>query len=84
MAHKDLREFTKALQSGSDLITIDDEVDWDQELAGIGRLSCERDGPAFMFNNVKDYAGWRAGRVPPRSAASRSPDWQEPASPHNP
>ena len=59
MAHKDLREFTKALESGSDLITVDDEVDWDQELAGIGRLSCERDGPAFMFNNVKDYAGWR-------------------------
>jgi 4-hydroxy-3-polyprenylbenzoate decarboxylase len=59
MAHRDLREFTDALQSGGDLVTIDDEVDWDQELAGIGRLSCERDGPAFMFNNVKDYAGWR-------------------------
>jgi len=59
MAHKDLREFTEALQSGNDLVTIDDAVDWDQELAGIGRLSCERDGPAFMFNNIKDYAGWR-------------------------
>jgi phenylphosphate carboxylase alpha subunit len=59
MAHKDLREFTRALQSERDLVTIDDEVDWDQELAGIGRLSCERDGPAFLFNNVKDYAGWR-------------------------
>ncbi|MDP6343557.1 MAG: UbiD family decarboxylase [Alphaproteobacteria bacterium] len=59
MAHKDLREFTEALAASRDLVTIDDEVDWDQELAGIGRLSCERDGPAFMFNNVKDYAGWR-------------------------
>ena len=56
MAHRDLREFTDALQSGGDLVTIDDEVDWDQELAGIGRLSCERDGPAFMFNNVKDLS----------------------------
>lgn len=58
-AHKDLRDFLAAIEASGDLVTIDDQVDWDQELAGIGRLSCERYGPAFMFNNIKDYPGWR-------------------------
>lgn len=58
-AHKDLRSFLAALKASGDLVDIDDQVDWDQELAGIGRLGCERNGPAFMFNNIKDYPGWR-------------------------
>ena len=59
MAHKDLRGFLAAIGPTGDLLQIDDQVDWDQELSGIGRLSCERNGPAFQFNNIKDYAGWR-------------------------
>lgn len=59
MAHEDMRAFIAALEVSGDLLRVDDEVDWDQELAGIGRLSCERDGPAFLFTNVKDYPGWR-------------------------
>jgi 4-hydroxy-3-polyprenylbenzoate decarboxylase len=65
MAHKDFRSFLAAIESSGDLVTIDDQVDWDQELAGIGRLSCERGGPAFMFNNIKDYAPhWRIASNP--------------------
>ncbi len=59
MAHKDLRSFLAATEASGDLVNIDDQVDWDQELSGIGRLSCERYGPAFMFNNIKDYPEWR-------------------------
>ncbi len=60
MAHKDLRSFLAAIEASGDLININDQVDWDEELSGIGRLSCERNGPAFMFNNIKDYASdWR-------------------------
>ncbi len=60
MAHKDLRSFLAAIEASGDLITIDDEVDWDLELCALGRLSCERDGPAMLFDNVKDYGGdWR-------------------------
>ncbi|OIQ93978.1 phenolic acid decarboxylase subunit C [mine drainage metagenome] len=59
MAHKDLRSFLAAIEASGDLVKIDDEIDWDQELAGIGRLGCERNGPAFLFNNIKDYPGWR-------------------------
>jgi len=60
MAHKDLRSFLAAIEASGDLVKVDAEVDWDQELSGIGRLACERNGPAFMFNNVKDYSPqWR-------------------------
>jgi len=55
MAHKDFRSFLAAIESSGDLVTINDEVDWDQELSGIGRLGCERNGPAFLFTNIKDY-----------------------------
>jgi 4-hydroxy-3-polyprenylbenzoate decarboxylase len=65
MPHKDFRSFLAAIESSGDLVTIDDEVDWDQELSGIGRLSCERNGPAFMFNNIKDYSPqWRIATNP--------------------
>lgn len=59
MAYTDLRGFLATIEASKDLVTIEDTVDWDQELSGIGRLGCERNGPAFMFNSIKDYAGWR-------------------------
>ncbi len=59
MADNDLRDFLTSIEQSGDLVKVEDEVDWDQEISGIGRLSCERDGPAFLFNNVKDYEGWR-------------------------
>lgn len=59
MVHKDLRSFLAAIEASGDLATINDAVDWDEELSGIGRLGCERNGPAFLFNNIKDYADWR-------------------------
>lgn len=62
---QDFRSFLAAIQTSGDLVAIDQEVDWDQELSGIGRLSCERNGPAFLFNNVKDYAPqWRVATNP--------------------
>jgi 4-hydroxy-3-polyprenylbenzoate decarboxylase len=64
MTPKDLREFLQAIEASGDLVTVNDQVDWDEELPGLGRLSCERQGPAFMFNNVKDYDGWRVTTNP--------------------
>lgn len=62
---KDLRSFLEAIEASGDLVTVTDEIDWDQELSGIGRLACERNGPAFMFTNVKDYApDWRVTTNP--------------------
>lgn len=59
-APKDFREFLAAIRTSGDLLEVHDEVDWDQELPGLGRLSCERNGPAFLFDKIKDYSpGWR-------------------------
>ncbi len=55
MAQRDLRSFLSAIGASRDLLTIDQEVDWDLELCALGRLACERDGPAILFRNVKDY-----------------------------
>jgi 4-hydroxy-3-polyprenylbenzoate decarboxylase len=64
MTPKDLRDFLQAIEASGDLVTVNEMVDWDEELPGLGRLSCERQGPAFMFNNVKDYGGWRVTTNP--------------------
>ena len=65
LAHDDLRSFLAAIRKSGDLVSVDQEVDWDQELSGIGRLGCERNGPAFLFNNIKDYSpGWRIAANP--------------------
>ncbi len=55
MAPKDLRAFLTAIEASRDLITVDQEVDWDLELCALGRLGCERDAPAMLFRNIKDY-----------------------------
>jgi 4-hydroxy-3-polyprenylbenzoate decarboxylase len=55
MAHRDLRSFLAAIEASGDLRATDREVDWDLELCAIGRLACERDAPAILFRNVKDY-----------------------------
>ncbi|HEX2713179.1 MAG TPA: UbiD family decarboxylase [Candidatus Acidoferrales bacterium] len=55
MVPKDLRGFLKAIEASGDLLTIEQEVDWDLELCAFGRLACERDAPAMLFRNVKDY-----------------------------
>jgi 4-hydroxy-3-polyprenylbenzoate decarboxylase len=60
MAHKDLRSFLVAIEASGDLAVVDGEVDWDLELCALGRLACEREGPAMLFNNVRDYGSdWR-------------------------
>jgi len=58
MAFRDVREFTDALRRTGDLVVVDREVDWELEVGAIGRRACERDGPAILFRNIKDYPGW--------------------------
>ena len=55
MVQKDLRGFLAAIEASGDLITVHEEVDWDLEVCALGRLACERDAPAILFRNVKDY-----------------------------
>jgi 4-hydroxy-3-polyprenylbenzoate decarboxylase len=53
---EDTRDFIEALRSSGDLVEVDKEVSWDLELGAIGRLACEREGPAVWFKRITDYS----------------------------
>lgn len=62
--YKDNREFIKALNETGDLVTIEQEVDWDMELGAIVRRACEKNSPAPYFKKIKDYPGWEGFGAP--------------------
>ena len=54
----DLRGWIDALRQEGELHEIDVEVDWECELGTITRKTFGNgDGPALLFNNIKDYNG---------------------------
>jgi UbiD family decarboxylase len=56
IAYGDLRNWMKALDAAGELRQVDAEVDWNVELGTIARLAQgEADGPALIFNNIRDY-----------------------------
>ena len=52
---KDLRDFISKAEEGAMLHRIKAEIDWDLELSHIAKLNEEKQGPALLFENVKDY-----------------------------
>ncbi|PLX39758.1 MAG: phenylphosphate carboxylase subunit alpha [Deltaproteobacteria bacterium] len=62
--YKDNREFIKALDEAGDLVTVEQEVDWDMEMGAIVRRVCEIKGPSPYFKNIKDYEGFEAFGAP--------------------
>lgn len=56
MPFEDLREFAQKLEKTGDLIRIKREVDWNLEAAAIMRRSNEIEGPAQLFEKIKDYS----------------------------
>jgi len=50
----DTREFAERLKEHGELVEIDEEVDWNYELPAMELLSGRMNGPAFLFNNIKD------------------------------
>lgn len=54
MGYKDLREFIIKLEEEGELQRIKAEVDWNLELSAIMRRVYEINGPACLFENVKD------------------------------
>lgn len=57
MAFKDNREFVTALKETRDVVVVERQVDWDLEAGAIIRYLNEKEGPAVLFTNVKDYPG---------------------------
>ncbi|MFQ5683532.1 MAG: UbiD family decarboxylase [Candidatus Binatia bacterium] len=60
MAYNDLREWLSVLEREGELVRVQTEVDWNLEAGAIVRRICETDGPAVLFEKIKDYpAGFR-------------------------
>ena len=56
VAFGDLRGWIKALSDAGEIREVDAEVDWNIELGTVMRLAQGTgDGPALLFNNIKDY-----------------------------
>ncbi|MFQ5826563.1 MAG: UbiD family decarboxylase [Dehalococcoidia bacterium] len=55
MIFDDIRGFIDALEGTGDVVRIKREVDWDLEAAAIGRRCYETQGPALLFERIKDY-----------------------------
>lgn len=62
--YKDNREFIKGLERHGELVTIQQEVDWDLEMGAIVRRVCEKKLAAPYFKKIKDYPGFEALGAP--------------------
>ena len=56
---EDLRGFLAHLESQKQLLRVKDEVGVKYEIAAGMRKTSDIEGPALLFENVKDYPGWR-------------------------
>lgn len=60
MSYRDLREWLAVLEENGELVRVTAEVDWNLEVGAIVRRISETDGPAVLFENIKDYGpGYR-------------------------
>ncbi|MFC2013414.1 UbiD family decarboxylase [Chloroflexota bacterium] len=55
MAFKDLREWIAKIEEVGELQRIKAEVNWDIELYAITRRVMDQEGPALLFENIKDH-----------------------------
>ena len=55
MAVKDLREWIEVLEKEGEVARVNTKVDWNLELGGITQETFDREGPALLFENIKDY-----------------------------
>ncbi len=55
MTVRDLRGWITTLEAAGELGRVKTEVDWDLEIGGILREICDTEGPAVLFENIKDY-----------------------------
>lgn len=55
MPIKDLREWIAELEEQGEVARITEQVDWDLEIGGITQEVFDRNGPALLFENIKDY-----------------------------
>lgn len=59
MVYPDLRSWIADLERHGELVRVRREVDWNLEVGAITRRVCETQGPAILFEKIKDYPGRR-------------------------
>jgi len=55
MAERDFRQWLALLEEKGDLKRVKAKVDWDDEISQIVRRMYQMDGPALLFDNIKDH-----------------------------
>jgi len=63
MAYQDLRDWINRLESENELLRIKAEVDWNIEIGAIARKALDEEGPALLFENIKDYKDGRCRKL---------------------
>ena len=63
MAYRSLRDWIAKLEEEGLLKRIKTEVDWNLELGAIARRVADKEGPALLFENIKDYHSTRCRKV---------------------
>ena len=59
MLFEDLRGFLATLEREDQLLHVNQEVDTQFEIAAGIRKTSDVEGPALLFDNVRNHAGWR-------------------------
>lgn len=59
----DLRQWIDILEREGEIKRITTQVNWDREIGTISRKVLEREGPAVLFENIKDHTTTRGRKV---------------------
>ncbi|HLA28713.1 MAG TPA: UbiD family decarboxylase [Syntrophales bacterium] len=62
-AFADMREWIDWLEEQGQLRRVNAEVDWNLEIGGLARAVQAVEGPALLFENIKDYKNTRGRRL---------------------
>jgi len=55
MGYNDINEWVATLEKEGEIAKVKAEVDWNLEIGGIVQETFDREGPALLFENIKDY-----------------------------
>ncbi len=72
MAYRDLRDWINTLEEDGESARVKAEVDWNLEIGGILREVCDTNGPALLFENIKDHKDTLCTRLSTGSLATFS------------
>lgn len=67
-----LRSWLAQLEEAGELLRIKKKVAWDEELGGIARVNHGLNGPALLFENIKDYEKGRCTKFMTCGLASQA------------